>query len=180
MKNALRVALICAGGLGLCACQTSTVRVGATEAQDRAMLGEIAQLAGEWEIAGEDGSVQPASVFAVTSAGSAVREVMFPGTAHEMTNVYHMDGQRLVMTHYCAAGNQPRMVASAARRTSEGTVYAFEFDSVSNLRESHDHYMGQMTLTIAGENEIRQEWRSFDRRGELVGPMTLVMRRPGG
>ena len=45
-----------------------------------------------------------------TGGGSAVTETLFPGTAHEMMSVYHMDGDDLVLTHYCAGGNQPRMM----------------------------------------------------------------------
>ena len=54
--------------------------------------------------------------YAVTAAGSAVVETVFPGTEHEMVTVYHADGSDLVLTHYCMEGNQPRMRAKAARR----------------------------------------------------------------
>ncbi len=37
---------------------------------------------------------------------------MYPGMEHEMTNMYTLDGNTLVMTHYCAGGNQPRMRAT--------------------------------------------------------------------
>jgi len=49
-------------------------------------------------------------------------------TDHEMTNVYHMDGPTLVMTHYCAAGNQPRLRAASG---TSGTI-DFKTDSVTN------------------------------------------------
>ena len=41
--------------------------------------------------------------FRVTSAGSVVQETMFPGSDHEMVNMYSVDGDKLLMTHYCAA-----------------------------------------------------------------------------
>ena len=54
-----------------------------------------------------DGS--PATVtFGLTGAGSTVVETQFPGKGHEMISMYHLDGEDLRMTHYCAAGNQPR------------------------------------------------------------------------
>ena len=113
----------------------------------------------------------------MTAGGSAVREIMFPGDAQEMTNLYHMDGGDLVITHYCAAGNQPRMVASKAVETDDATVFRFELESVSNLRESHDHYMGDMTLTILKAGGLRQDWRSYDREGNLTDPMTFMLSR---
>jgi hypothetical protein len=98
---------------------------------------------------------------------------MFPGEPHEMTNLYHMDGTDVVCTHYCAAGNQPRMVASGLTHTPEGPAMEFKFDSVSNLRETHDHYMGSLRLVMLDENTIRQEWTSLDREGNPVLPATV-------
>ncbi len=154
-----------------------TVHPDAVSEHDAAMLGEISKLIGDWEMADENGTKHHAATFAVTSAGSAVREIMFPGQDHEMTNLYHMDGGQLVITHYCAAGNQPRMVASPPRRTDEGTVFHFEFDSVSNLRKSHEYYMGDMTLTILDTDNVRQDWRSIDQEGELTEPTTFLLSR---
>ena len=120
-------------------CSTShAVRTSADPDQDQAMLGEIAKLVGPWEMSDEEGKKHLTATFAVTAGGSAVREIMFPGDAHEMTNLYHMDGTSLVLTHYCAAGNQPRMVASSVRETDSGTVFHFDrcdlFDSRSGAK----------------------------------------------
>ncbi len=162
-------------------CSTShAVRTSADPDQDQAMLGEIAKLVGPWEMSDEEGKKHLTATFAVTAGGSAVREIMFPGDAHEMTNLYHMDGTSLVLTHYCAAGNQPRMVASSVRETDSGTVFHFDIDSVSNLRESHDHYMGNMTLTILKDGGLLQEWRSYQRDGKLSDPAIFKLSRIPG
>ena len=70
--------------------------------------------------------------FRVSSNGSAVRELMYPGTEHEMTNMYTLEGNTLVMTHYCAGGNQPHMRASKF----ENGRLAFEPDGVSDLADT--------------------------------------------
>jgi hypothetical protein len=160
-------------------CQSTapTVHPDTVSSRDDALLGVVSKLAGDWEMADENGEMILAAQFAVTSGGSAVREIMFPGTDYEMTNLYHMDGGSLVCTHYCAAGNQPRMVATAATRTAEGTVLRFDFESVTNLRESHDHYMGNLTVTILEDGSVRQDWRSYDRAGELTEPVVFSMTR---
>src|SRR5690348_14678733 len=44
-------------------------------------------------------------IFKLTGAGSALVETQMPGAAHEMVSVYHLDGDDLRMTHYCAAQN---------------------------------------------------------------------------
>ena len=135
------------------------------------LLGSVEHLAGVWEGRDPEGNAFR-TTFAPSSAGSAVREVMFPGTPHEMTNMYHMDGASLVMTHYCAAGNQPRMRAAARA----GDRIIFRSDGVSNLTEAAGHYMAEMTLIFEGPDAIRQEWRSIQ-GGQPAGTAIFAMRR---
>lgn len=169
------------GALALTLCvgclDSPRARVHADSTEADSMLARIADLAGDWEMTDQDGNTHHAATFAVTAAGSAVREIMFPGSESEMTNLYHMDGNELVITHYCAGGNQPRMVASEAVDTDEGTAFRFDLDRVSNLRESHDHYMGNMTLTILAPDRVRAKWRSYDRAGQLTDPIYFLMTR---
>ena len=176
------LATLATASLFVAGCQSTapTIHPDPVSEVDAGMLGALSKLAGEWEMQDENGARILAAQFAVTSGGTAVREIMFPGQPHEMTNLYHMDGDVLVCTHYCAAGNQPRMIAAHAEKSDEGTVFAFEFDSVSNLRESHDHYMGTMTLTILENGQLREDWRSFDQAGNLTPPATFQLQRRGG
>ena len=37
-----------------------------------------------------------------------------------MATLYHLDGDQLMLTHYCSAGNQPRM--RAATVSTEGVI----------------------------------------------------------
>lgn len=154
-------------------------RVAASDETTKSTMDTLATLEGEWELVSADGTTGPGAVFHVTSAGSAVREIMFPGHDHEMTNLYHMDGDRIVCTHYCAAGNQPRMVAQGITITDAGPVIDFKVDSVSNFRDNHDHYMGGLKLTIIDQNTIHQDWTSFDAAGKESGVMNFVLKRKG-
>ncbi len=164
----------------LAGCQTAGVhRVSATPEVGTETLTTLASLEGEWEMVSADGTTGPGSVFSLTAGGSAVREIMFPGHGHEMTNLYHMDGDSVVCTHYCAAGNQPRMVATGLAQTDKGTALDFKVDSVSNFIEGHDHYMGGLTLTIVDENTLHQDWTSFDEDGKEAGVVNFVFKRKG-
>lgn len=167
-------ALLAAAGCAGPAAPDATLRTvpPATEAQHAALLGRIKSLAGEWEMADQDAAPgpPPAAVFTVSSNGSVVREIMFPGAAHEMTNVYHMDGPDLVMTHYCAVGNQPRLRAVAGGPPDE---LHFHTDSVTNLHDPNDTYMGRMTLLFLDQDRIRQVWRSYA-GGKLVDEPTVI------
>ncbi len=163
--------------VGGCAASAGRPRVVA-EADDAcraALFDRVKAMEGEWEAVDEAGNVQGSSVFRVSSAGSVVREVMFPGAEHEMTNVYHMDGPTLVMTHYCAAGNQPRM--RARPNAAPGTV-VLEFDSVTNLTDPDGEYMGALTITIKDRNHATQTWTSY-KHGKPQGPTVFEIRRKG-
>ena len=134
----------------------------ASPAEEQALLEPVRKLEGEWVTKDEKGQ-EVVSVFKPTSNGTAVREIMFVGTPHEMTNVYHMDGPDLVVTHYCAMGNQPRMRAKAGGKPG---VLEFTFDGVSNLQKADEPYMGSLTITIVGADTMRQDWRTY-RDGKL-------------
>src|SRR5262245_12866207 len=75
----------------------------------------LKSLAGTWKGTGGHGDAQePMTVtYKVTSGGSVVLETVAQGTEHEMITIYYLDGEDLVLTHYCALGNQPHMKAAA-------------------------------------------------------------------
>src|SRR5947199_8642448 len=66
-------------------------------------------LTGEWR--GKDTLGHQVEVtFRAISGGSAVlSEFMEPSQKEDMITMFHVDGDRLLLTHYCSAGNQPRM-----------------------------------------------------------------------
>lgn len=139
----------------------------------------LAGLEGTWRMVQEDGSLsKEISVFKPSSAGSVVRELMMAGEPHEMTNLYHMDGDTVVCTHYCAMGNQPRMVAKeGVEQTDDGPAINFHVDSVSNYVEGHDGYMGGLKLVFVDADTVHQVWTSFNGAGEVASTMTFVLKR---
>ena len=76
---------------------------------------KLKSLAGTWDATmlkpdGEKTTVE----YRVTAHGTVVMQTMFVGTPHEMINMYTVDGDALVATHYCSAGNQPTLRFNAA------------------------------------------------------------------
>src|SRR5579859_4783906 len=95
----------------------------------KAAFARLKTLAGEWKVAETNGvhaQHDGKITYRVTAAGSTVMETFFPGSDHEMVSMYHLDGDELVLTHYCAAGNQPRMKLD--RQASTTDKYLFVFD----------------------------------------------------
>ena len=82
------------------------------------MFEQMLKLEGEWEGSyewtdGRSGGGAMRVRYTVTGAGSALIEDLIneEGVA-TMTTVYHLSGEDLRMTHYCAARNQPRLKSS--------------------------------------------------------------------
>ena len=150
--------------LAALACQSSSsVRtVAADEALRKPLFDSVAALEGRWEEAEDSGEMQLAIEYHVSSGGTAVREVMNPGGPHEMTNMYTLDGNSLVMTHYCAGGNQPHMRASAL----EDGALVFEAEGVSDLNPGESSYMGALKLVMVDANTLEQHWTSMNADGK--------------
>ena len=121
----------------------------------------LTALAGDWvDLEGTFGTKgEVAVLYRLTGNGSAVVETLFPGKPHEMVTVYHKDGNDLVLTHYCASGNQPRMRA----KTVSGNVLAFNFDGGTNLDPAKDSHMHASRMEFLSTDEIRGEWTGWDK-----------------
>jgi hypothetical protein len=134
-------------------------------------------LAGAWEgtVATRDGP--PAQVrFEVISGGSAVMETLFPGAGNEMRSVYHLDRGALVMTHYCAAGNQPRMRLA---KGSTDDLLVFEFTGGTNLDARKDMHIHGGRIRLAGPDRLEAEWDHW-KGGKKTGSATFFLARAPG
>jgi len=110
----------------------------------------------------------------VSAAGTVVMETMAPGTEHEMINMYHLDGDNLLLTHYCAGGNQPQMRLDLDQSTADSLV--FEFIGGTNLDPATDHYIGSARIEIVDTDHIESIWGSYA-GSEPAATMTFHLER---
>lgn len=94
----------------------------------------IAALTGKWQVR-EETSLR--IVFESTARGSVIVERWMLGERTHSLTIYHRDGERLIATHYCPQGNQPRLAATAA---VDGEI-RFAFVDATDLDpgESYQH-----------------------------------------
>jgi hypothetical protein len=122
-----------------------------------AAFDRLKQLAGDWQATAGDGK-GARTRFEVIARGSAIVETYSDpkmGAGGEMVTVYHLDGPRLVLSHYCIAKNQPRMqLASYNPASGEMT---FEFLDATNLPSGAGH-MHRAQYTIEGPNRFTTIW----------------------
>ena len=106
-------------------------------------------LVGQWDATSREGKNR--ITFQLISEGSAVMETV---SRESMVTVYHLDGDSIMMTHYCAAGNQPRMRAQGAK----GNSIAFQFVDAANLKGSADGHMQRLVIKFLDKDHIIEEW----------------------
>jgi hypothetical protein len=140
-------------------------------------LERIEALAGRWEGTTDhghgNGKTEPVVVeYKVTSGGSAVVETLNPGGDHEMVSVYHDEGNRLAMTHYCMLGNEP--VLQLTNATSSEMTFAL--DGSRGIGSPQEMHMHGLTLAWADPDHLTQTWTSYS-EGQPVGTTTFSVTR---
>ncbi len=142
------------------ACCMSAAAVAQAPQPAVAAFDKLKAMAGDW--VDVDGSMgmkdKVAASYRVTGGGNAVVETLFGGTPMEMTTVYYKDGRHVVLTHYCAAGNQPRMRAS----TTDGTSLVFDFDGGANLDPAKDGHMQAGMIDFVSADRLKAQWQGWD------------------
>jgi len=119
----------------------------------------IKNLPGTWEQKAPEGKGLQVT-FKVTAGGSAVMSEIMGQGPEDMITMFHLDGpNRLLMTHYCGAGNQPRMQASLS---PDGKTITFTFVDATNLTTPDAGHMQKMILTLLDENHHTEEWIFLD------------------
>ena len=110
-----------------------------THPRRRAGLEKLKALEGEWidvdGVFGTKGAV--AVTYRVTAGGNTVVETFPVNTPQEMVTVYHLDGNEVVLTHYCSGDTQPRMRSKGL----EGNVLVFDYDGGTNIDPSKTSHM---------------------------------------
>jgi hypothetical protein len=88
----------------------------------------------------------------VTGNGSAVVENLLSNGIPSMTSVDHRDGKYLRVTHFCAAGNQPRLKAYGWNINSPSII--FNFIDITNLSSPESGYVKKIELTILNKETL--------------------------
>lgn len=129
---------------------------------------QLKTLGGTWQahvttvpaVAGMGDNTATLVTLRVTSRGNAiVHEMKEVGTPddpakydHPVTMLY-LDNDRITLTHYCDAGNRPRMVA---RTSPDGKIIEFDFvDVAGSTQYGHMHHVA---FTLIDTNHHTEDW----------------------
>lgn len=143
----------------------STPQPAPSEAQKS--FAEMKTLAGTWKgqvtvnppMKGMENTSMDVSI-RVTSRGNAlVHEMIEAGKPVDPTKndnpvtMFYVDGDKLLLTHYCDAGNRPRM---AARTSPDGKTVEFDFLDISG--DTKYGHMQHALFTVVDANHHIEDW----------------------
>jgi hypothetical protein len=124
---------------------------------------QLKSLTGSWE--GKNSQGEPVKVsYRLTAGGSALMSEI-DGHGDQMISMIHFDGaNRLLLTHYCTAGNQPRMLAAAS---PDGKTITFNFLDATNLDSPQSGHMDHVVIATLDSNHHTEEW-NFTSHGKVM------------
>jgi hypothetical protein len=135
-----------------------TRRMGAQPTQNRtiseAAFKQLSALAGEWEAVQDGTPVR--ETYTVTASGSALFVETKPANEAAMITMVTVDGDRLIATHYCSAGNQPQMVTNAPGDLRKGLTFSLE--RITGLKTADDWHNTGLTIILDDDNHMTQHW----------------------
>jgi hypothetical protein len=124
-------------------------------------------LVGDWQGKSPMGDTVVVT-YRLTAGGSAlISEIQgeAKGKSEDMVSMIHLDGGRVLLTHYCAAGNQPRMTATAS---ADGKSVKFDFLDATNLVSPESGHMHSVVFTFTDAHHHSEEWHFLDHGKEMV------------
>ena len=132
--------------------------VHAAEIDSKAAFARLKALVGEWQADTKMGKAT--LTYELIAGGTSLVERESAERMPAMVTVYHLDGDRLIMTHYCMAGNQPRM--QARHFDAKTGELRFTFLDATNLASPGAGHMRNVTFRFAGNDRLSSEWEFYE------------------
>lgn len=135
-----------------------------TAGEARSLFDRLKQLEGSWKGKSTKGWEATKSIRVIAS-GSVVMATSFdahPGEA--MATMYHLDGDRLLLTHYCVAKNQPRLIATSYDSTEHTAT--FEYLDATGISSRDQGHMDKLILRFKDAGSYHARWTWYAKGSE--------------
>jgi hypothetical protein len=119
-----------------------------------AVFKQLTSLVGEWEAVQEGVPVR--ETYTLTANGSVLMSETKPADSQPMITMFTVDGDHLIATHYCVAGNQPQMVTGNLGDLDKGLTFSLE--RVTGMKTPDDWHNTGVTLTLDDKDHMTQRW----------------------
>jgi hypothetical protein len=136
-----------------------------TDAQKhQAMFDKFKALEGTWRTKSTKGW-EDKSTFKTIAGGSCVMENEFEQSPDmAMVTMYYLDGETLMLTHYCVAKNAPRLKATDI--SDDLSTVTFTFVDGANLPTRDKGHMDKAVFTFTGPDSYTTKWTWYEKGKE--------------
>jgi hypothetical protein len=114
----------------------------------------LTSLVGEWK--GTQEGTEMKLTYTLTADGSALMEEFRAGKT-VMVTMFTVDGDHIIATHYCSAGNQPQMVTKAITEPLAKSL-VFSLSRVTGLKTPGDWHNTGLTIMMEDKQHLTQVW----------------------
>ena len=137
---------------------------------------KLKTLVGEWKGrytgADSEGMGEVRLSYKLVSNGTSLMETMESGHDVNMITMYHLDGNRILATHYCSMGNQPRLATPGL--SANGKTLMFSLVDATNVSGPDAELMQGLVVTFQDANHFSQAWTSRLEGKDQVGTFTYT------
>jgi len=141
----------------------------AAQSEAQKSFDQLKTLAGTWEGTFEGHTLHV--TLRVTSMGNALIHEMKGSGPEDPITMFNLDGDRLLLTHYCDVGNRPRM---AGKMSPDGKTLEFEFLDVSGSTDNG--HMQHVTFTFIDPDHHTEKWEFAMADGKTEGGLLDLKR----
>lgn len=147
---------------------SSTTLLAQSSAQQ--VLDRFKSMAGTWEGKSPTGDTSQVT-YKLEAEGTAVMEDSDMASEH-MLSMYYVDGDQLLMTHFCPSNNQPRMKATIS---PDLKTVSFDFLDATNLAGPQAGHMHRAVFIFSDADHYTEEWTW--KKGDKETRMHFEMQR---
>jgi hypothetical protein len=128
-----------------------------TASDSKSAWQSLKTMAGEWEGVANDGRKIRHTAELIAGGSVLMERSWFDAHPGElMVTMYHLDRDKLMLTHYCVAKNQPRLEATEI--SADAKTILFTFRDGTNLKDRNAGHMDKASYTFVDKDHFKSKW----------------------
>jgi hypothetical protein len=131
-------------------------------AAEPARFADLKKLVGNWEAKTGKGGIVRVGYRLISNDSALVQSFVTP-SGRETLTIFNADGARILATHYCAQGNQPRLALDGA--ASNDRAFVFRFLDATNLPSPSDEHLVRLEMRVEG-SDAYTELETYEGQGK--------------
>lgn len=123
--------------------------------ESRMAFDRLKTLTGTWDSVDKAKRSRPSvATYSMTGGGHVLVEVLAG-----MSTAYHLDNGQLMLTHYCGAGNQPRMRVKSIE--DGGRRISFEIYDITNLASPDAYRSTHLDVVFLSDDRVELAYKGL-------------------